>query len=69
MSLIQLVTLHQMRSPAESVPPLKNISCKKVVHFDKYGVGFRHIKCILKVVKYFAEQRDVWTDGQWENKV
>ena len=64
MSLIQFITLHQMGSPAASVSLLKNISCKQVAHFDKYGVGFRRIKHILKAVKYFAEQRDVWTDGQ-----
>jgi len=53
-----------MGSPAESVPPLQNISCKQVAHFDKYGVGFRRIEFILKVVEYFAEQRDVLTDGE-----
>lgn len=68
MSLIQLITLHQMGSPAESVPPLKYISCKQVAHFDKHGVGLRRIKRILKVVKYFAEQRNVWTDGQWDGE-
>jgi hypothetical protein len=57
-----------MGSPAESVPPLKYISCKQVAHFDKHGVGLWRIKRILRVVKYFAEQRNVWTDGQWDGE-
>ncbi len=43
-------------------------SCKQVAHFDKYSVGLRRIKQILKVVKYFAEQHDVWKDGQWDGE-
>ena len=39
-----------------------------MAHFDKHGVGLRRIKRILEVVKYFAEQRNVWTDGQWDGK-
>ena len=58
----------QMGSPAESVLPLKSISCKQVAHFDEYGVALRCINNILKVVKYFAEQRDVWADGQWDGE-
>ena len=47
---------------------MKNISCKQVAHFDIYCVWFWSIKCILEVVKYFAEQHDVWTDGQCEGE-
>ena len=58
-----------MGSPAESVPPLKYISRKQAAHFDKYGVGFRCIKQILKVVKLFADQHEVWTNKNGMRKV
>jgi hypothetical protein len=60
MNIIQMITLYQMGSPSDGVPPLKMLSCVHVRHFDIDGNGLSRMSCIMKVVKHFAVQGGVW---------
>ena len=60
MNLIQMITLYQMGSPSESVPPLKYISTKQVSHFDIDGASISRMRRVMKIVRHFDEFRNVW---------
>ena len=54
MNLIQMITLYQMGSPSESVPPLKLLKPADVCHFDKSGGNLSRMAQFMEVMKHYA---------------
>jgi len=60
MNMVQMITLYQMGSPSDGVPPLKVLAAPQVNHFDKEGATLSRMRRVMNVVKHFGEQRGVW---------
>ena len=60
MNLIQMITLYQMWSSMQSVPPLKYISTNQVSHIDKDGECISRMRIVMKVVRHFTELGMSW---------
>jgi len=67
MNMIQLITVYQMGSLSDGVPPLKLVNAGQVNHFDKEGRSLSRMRRVMAFVKQHGLEHGVWKPRNAQN--